>query len=174
MAARYEFVPLTAEHRALVLRWLAEPHIAEYWNDGEAPERRFARYLAEPKVERYICRIDGRDAGFIQGYRANDYPPPDGVRWNSETWGTDLYLGEPDLIGHGHGIGMLNAFVELLRRRGATRILIDPEPRNLRAIHVYERVGFRRIGVFTEAANPALFLEFDLPSRVLRNPGNRT
>ena len=34
--------------------------------------------------------------------------------------------------------------------RGHHRIVIDPNAANARAIHVYEKVGFRRVGVLRE------------------------
>lgn len=164
-ASKYEFVPLNDSHRELMLRWLALPHVREYWNGFEAPEERLERYLAESKVERYVCRIDGRDAGFIQTYLASDYPPPRGIEWDASTWRIDLFIGEPELLGRGHGGGMLKSFIEILWRRGATRILIDPEPRNKRAIRVYERVGFKRIGVYDEGPSALLFMELNRPAK---------
>jgi aminoglycoside 6'-N-acetyltransferase len=163
MTSAYDFIPLTEAHRAPLLRWLAEPHVAEWWNDDETPEQRFVRYLSEPNVERFIWRVDGRDAGLIQTYCATDYPPPVGIAWNATTWRIDLFLGLPSLLGRGHGIGMLRAFIDLLWRRGAARVLIDPDPLNARAIHVYQRAGFCQVGVFTDSDGPALFMELDRP-----------
>jgi RimJ/RimL family protein N-acetyltransferase len=52
----------------------------------------------------------------------------------------------PDLTGHGLGAAFTAAAIQLARGRGAERITLAVAAFNLRAIAVYERVGFVETG----------------------------
>ena len=62
-----------------------------------------------------------------------------------------------DIVMHpdAHGRGLGPEAIRLLARhlfddRGHHRLVIDPNAANARAIHVYEKVGFRRVGVLRQ------------------------
>jgi aminoglycoside 6'-N-acetyltransferase len=48
------------------------------------------------------------------------------------------------MIGCGHGSAFVRAFADRLLNSGTPRVVTDPDPVNTRAIHAYERAGFRR------------------------------
>ncbi|QAU36047.1 ribosomal-protein-alanine N-acetyltransferase [Janthinobacterium sp. 17J80-10] len=52
-----------------------------------------------------------------------------------------------DLQGHGLGRMLLDRVSTLARANGMTSILLEVRPSNLRALSVYERYGFVRIGL---------------------------
>ena len=60
------------------------------------------------------------------------------------TRGIDLFIGEPSMIGRGHGPALIRRFVDDRLQSGALRIVTDPDPANHRAIRAYEKAGFRR------------------------------
>jgi ribosomal-protein-alanine N-acetyltransferase len=53
----------------------------------------------------------------------------------------------PARQGRGHGRAMLDALVPLARESGATSIWLEVRPSNLTALALYERYGFRRVGL---------------------------
>ncbi|WP_416859558.1 GNAT family N-acetyltransferase [Mesorhizobium sp. M8A.F.Ca.ET.057.01.1.1] len=61
------------------------------------------------------------------------------------TLGIDLSIGRPELVGIGHGSAIVRQFVEDLFEEGVPRVIIDPDPANIRAIRAYEKAGFRAI-----------------------------
>ena len=65
-------------------------------------------------------------------------PQPAGTR------GIDQFIGEPDMIGRGHGSAFIRAFVDRLLAAGTPRVVTDPDPANTRAIRAYEKAGFRK------------------------------
>ena len=143
---RYVFRPVTEKDFPLLARWLAEPHVAEWW---DAPEKELAEirdHMDSVSVEPLIVELAGKPIAYLQSYDphlADDHP------YNDQPFGTlgvDLTIGVPDLLGIGHGSAMLLQFVEDLFEEGTPRVIIDPDPRNLRAIRAYQKAGFAPIG----------------------------
>src|ERR1700752_1733522 len=128
--AYYEFARIAPHHIPLMFQWLQEPHVRQWWDDGERAQESVARHYLEVErgVDRYVFTIDGRDARYIQAYC--DQPPAAHLPWDDRSWGVDMFIVEPALIGRGHGIGVLKAFIDRLWQRGASRLLIDPHPDN--------------------------------------------
>jgi len=64
--------------------------------------------------------------------------------------GVDLSIGDEASLSKGYGSLALRAFVRMLREQGHDTIIIDPDPRNLRAVRAYEKAGFLPVGVMRE------------------------
>jgi aminoglycoside 6'-N-acetyltransferase len=93
-----------------------------------------------------MLRFDGLEYG----------PQPRGTR------GIDLFIGEPGMIGLGHGSALIRHFVDDLLRNGSPRMVTDPSPANARAIRAYEKGGFERNRVVDTPDGLALLM--------IRNP----
>ncbi len=65
----------------------------------------------------------------------------------------DLLIGEESFLGKGLASQMIQEFLSdnLLQ---VSTVLIDPESANFKAIHVYEKVGFKKIEEFIPKFNP--------------------
>ncbi len=78
--------------------------------------------------------------------------PHDPVAWADNgfgaqprgTRGIDQFIGEPDMIGRGHGSAFIRVFIDGLLEAGTPRIVTDPDPQNARAISAYENAGFHK------------------------------
>ena len=55
----------------------------------------------------------------------------------------DAFLGDPRMIGQGHGSAFLRLLAERLTAEGAPLVVIDPDVENLRARRACEKAGFR-------------------------------
>jgi aminoglycoside 6'-N-acetyltransferase len=158
--ARYAFREMTADDLPMIKRWLAEPHVREWWGDPVEQYALVCGDLDEPAMDRYIVSSDGRDFGYLQCY--------DLTAWNSGfgeqprgTRGIDLFIGEADMIAHGHGSAMIRAFVDERLQRGAPRVVTDPDPNNLRARRAYENAGFAPAGMVDTPDGPSLLMVRD-------------
>lgn len=60
--------------------------------------------------------------------------------------GIDQYIGDPAMIGCGHGTGFLRQRMHELFAGGVCVIATDPHPGNARAIAVYKKLGFQVVG----------------------------
>jgi aminoglycoside 6'-N-acetyltransferase len=157
----YDFRPVTMTDMPLLTRWFAEPHVAQWWDDAEHGTDEIAAAMQEPWTEPFIVLCDRRPIGYQQCYDPHaeaDHPyrdQPLGTR------GIDQFIGEPDMLGSGHGSAFVRTFVARLFDAGAPRVVTDPDPRNARAIRAYEKAGFRPAGRRTTLFGEALFMTFD-------------
>jgi aminoglycoside 6'-N-acetyltransferase len=62
----------------------------------------------------------------------------------------DAFVGEPDMLGRGHGSVFLRLLASILIGEGAPLVAIDPDAENLRAQHAFARAGFAE-DAFVEA-----------------------
>ena len=118
---RIAFRRVTRRDFPLLARWLAEPHVARWWNHEVTPqavERDFGQSVdgAEPS-EDHLVLLDGRAVGLIQCCRYADYPEyldelSSVVEVPEGAVSIDYLLGDPSLIGRGIGAAMVCAFVE--------------------------------------------------------------
>jgi RimJ/RimL family protein N-acetyltransferase len=103
--------------------------------------------VTDATVRAYVAHHAGVPIGFIQSYVAA--AAGDGW-WPDETdpgvVGIDQFLADPTRLGQGLGSAMVRAFVDVLFEDPAvTRIQLDPDPTNARAIRSYEKAGFRAV-----------------------------
>ena len=160
MAPDYLFRPMTPGDLPLVRRWLALPHVREWWGDAEQQYSLVSGDLDEPAMDQYIFSTAGNPFAYLQCY--------DLTAWNSDfgphppgTRGIDLFIGEPDMIERGHGSALVRCFVDERLQQGAPRIVTDPDPANRRAIRAYEKAGFEKSRIVDAPDGPALLMARD-------------
>jgi len=157
MAPDCVFRPLTAADLPLIRRWLALPHVREWWGDPHEQYALVSGDLDEPAMDQYIFSTAGDSLGYIQCYDLTGWntgfgPQPPGTR------GIDLFIGEPNRIGRGHGSALIRGFVDNLLQKGAPRVVTDPDPANSRALRAYEKAGFEKDRMVETPDGPALLM----------------
>lgn len=142
------------EDYALVAHWLSDPRVLRWYEGrdqafsiGDVMEKFAPRAMADEDVRPCIIHVAGKPAGYIQYYPvtdAADYELDDAAG----AWAFDLFLGEPALWGSGAGTRTLRAMARhVFENEGARIAVIDPRVANHRAVHSYEKAGFRRAKV---------------------------
>jgi aminoglycoside 6'-N-acetyltransferase len=140
----------------LFVRWRNEPHVAEWWNTDEDPvpmslDHATAEYGADADawVTRCMISVADRAVGFVQFYpwseeadeaREMGVPDPD------TSYGLDIFIGEPDMIGRGVGatvVALVGAHV--FEAEGARSVALLTPVGNDRAHRAYEKAGFRKV-----------------------------
>jgi aminoglycoside 6'-N-acetyltransferase len=113
----------------------------EQWWPGEDREK-LAREHVEPEDEDvtvYAVVVDGAVMGLIQSWEETE---PE-----YRHAGIDIAL-HPDIHEQGLGTDAVRTLARhLFDDEGHHRVTIDPAAHNARAIHCYERVGFRPVGI---------------------------
>ena len=140
----YEFRLMSASDLPLVRRWLNNPHVAQWWGDADEQFALVREDLDHPAMDQFIVTMDDRRFGYLQCYNPTTWPVPSFGTQPSGTRGVDQFIGEPDMVGRGHGSAFIRAFIGHLIASGAPRVLTDPDPANQRAIRAYEKAGFHK------------------------------
>lgn len=161
------FTPVTAADLPLIEGWMAQPHWREWWSDDLAVELGYIRDMIAGRdgTRPFLFHSDGRLAGYIQVWKIADArvePWVTDASWVLElpddTVGIDLSIGPAELLSQGLGSAAAAAMVALLRAEGHQTIIIDPDPKNLRAIRAYHKAGFRPIPEFEGRTSDCLLM----------------
>ena len=136
----YTFRPVMRGDLPLLRRWRARPHVVEYWGAADAEDAE--ETLADARVAMWIVEHSGRPFAYAQDYSPHDWPDHPFAHLPPGARGIDQYIGEPDMIGRGHGSAFVRAHCDRLFAAGAPAIGTDPHPDNARAIRAYEKAGF--------------------------------
>jgi aminoglycoside 6'-N-acetyltransferase len=160
MASVYIFRPMIAADLPLIQRWLALPHVREWWGDPEKQYALVSADLTEPNMHQFIFSSAGGPFGYLQCYDLTDWNTGLGPQPNC-TRGIDLFIGDPNMIGRGHGTALIRCFVDDLLAKGLPRVVTDPDPANARAIRAYEKAGFEKHCEVKTPDGPALLMVRD-------------
>jgi aminoglycoside 6'-N-acetyltransferase len=136
-----------------MVRWRNEPHVREWWDPDEPPlsleeaEREYGPQT-QPDSALTACVIehDGHPVGYVQFYpwlaedtTALDIPP-----FDDQTWGLDIFVGEPELVGRDIGSRSVDLVCRYLYgNRGASAVALVAAKANRRALRAYEKAGFQ-------------------------------
>lgn len=150
---RFNFKHVEVKDRPLVHKWLEEPHIAE-WIHGIGLQNTLNG------LEKFFQ--GNADTTYWIGYD-NDTPfaflitSPEG----NDATTLDLFICNLNYLGKGMAVSMIQDFL-ISQFPNMTRVLIDPEATNQRAIHVYQKVGFKIIGEFIASWHPVPHYQMEL------------
>ena len=133
------FRPLAEKDAGLLLIWMSSPHVQPFWTeDGSTPEDEVEEALnliGSDEGAAFIIELNKRPIGYIRSYECGRDQP-------TGAQGVDLFIGDVSLTGEGLGPQILRQFGDILLAKGATRLVIDPDSSNDRAISAYRKAGF--------------------------------
>lgn len=163
------FEPVRDDHLPMLFEWLSRPHMREWWGDPEK-ELGLIRDMVEGRdtTRPFIFLVDGEPTGYIQYWFVGDHQDPPWTEeepWlkelPSDAIGIDLSIGDADKLSEGIGSSVLRRFVQTLLEQGYRRIIIDPDPENVRAVRAYKKAGFTPVREYAGAGGKTLLMKFD-------------
>ena len=161
------FTPVAPEHYLLLRTWLARPHMREWWGEPET-ELGYIRDMVEGRdsTRPFLIVAAGMPIGYIQYWFIGHHQNAEWLKENpwlaelpGDAIGVDLSIGEPERLSLGLGSAALRAFVAMLRADGHRTIVIDPDPRNVRAVNAYAKAGFRPVPALAGKSGDALIMQ---------------
>jgi len=118
------------------------PEVTRWWPTPDADELRDLVENRDPDADVWLIDVEGRVVGLIQAYEEHDPM--------YRHAGIDIVL-HPNAHGRVLGPEAIRVLARhLFEDRGHHRLVIDPNAANARAIHVYEKLGFRTVGILRE------------------------
>jgi aminoglycoside 6'-N-acetyltransferase len=157
MTPDYVFRPMSLGDLPMIRRWLETPEVVCWWGDPDEQYALVSGDLDHPDMDQFIVAFDGHPFGYIQCYPLSTWNQGFGSQ-PPNTRGIDQFIGEPEMIGRGHGSGFIRQFVENLLGSGIPRIVTDPDPDNRRAVRAYAKAGFQSDRVVDTPDGPALLM----------------
>lgn len=144
---------MKASDFGLMAKWLSDPKVYEFihgkpknlaWvNKKYAP-----RIAKKEKINSCIIEYQNHPIGYIQYFDIKPYEADYEMENTNDIWAIDLWIGEPNFWDKGIGSKALKLIVDhIFKDKKAKKIIIDPHVDNLRAIHVYEKVGFKKVKI---------------------------
>lgn len=144
----------------LLRRWLATPEVVRWWGDPGEQAALLAEDLDEPSMVMRLVAFEGRPFAYAQDYPVHAWPQPHFAHLPAGSRAIDTFIGEPEMIGRGHGAAYLRLLAERLVRADAPAVAIDPDADNIRARLAYAKAGFRGSTVVETGAGPAVLMIF--------------
>ena len=138
----YEFKPLNETDLPLMKKWLAAPHLREWWGEPGRQYELIKTDLRDDDIDMRLVQYKGTLIGYIQDYDPGDWPDIHFANLPAGTRATDQFIGEPEMLEKGHGSAFLRARAEALIAAGAAMVVTDPDAANSRAIAAYRKAGF--------------------------------
>jgi aminoglycoside 6'-N-acetyltransferase len=157
----YTFRPAALLDLPLLQHWLRTPEVVRWWGNAEEQAVLLREDMDEPRMVMRIVSFEGRPFASAQDYAVHAWPQPHFAHLPPGSRAIDSFIGEPDMIGRGHGSAYLKLLAERLRAEGAPVVTIDPDVDNLRARRAYEKAGFRGNTVVESGEGPAILMIFD-------------
>jgi aminoglycoside 6'-N-acetyltransferase len=113
--------------------------------------------LEHPDMDQFIVALGGHPFGYIQCYALSTWNQGFGPQ-PPRTRGIDQFIGDPEMIGRGHGSRFIRQFADTLLKSGIPRIVTDPDPDNGRAVRAYAKAGFQSDRMVDTPDGPALLM----------------
>jgi RimJ/RimL family protein N-acetyltransferase len=153
------FSPLEGKFKSIVLSWFKKSHVqAFYYGDGLQSTLN--------NIELYLKGINHNDIYSFDHWVAFYQKKPFGFLMtspiekdqeyaikNASTITLDLLIGEEAFLGKGLAVEMIQSFI-LDKFSNTDYFLMDPSASNTKAIHIYEKVGFKKIADFIPTYDP--------------------
>ncbi|CAM3586659.1 GNAT family N-acetyltransferase [Marinicrinis lubricantis] len=143
---------LTEEDAPTLVKWLSDKRVLKYYEGRDRPHdlKRVLEHYFEQTSEVTPCIVQYKsvDIGYIQFYpilveELQIYGYSD---FTESIYGMDQFIGEVDYWNRGIGTKLIQSMVTyLLEHEQADKIVMDPQAWNQRALHVYEKCGFRKV-----------------------------
>lgn len=152
--ARFSFKPALASQKSLIHTWLAQDYIRE-WIHGVGLQNTvngLERFFAGTSSTTYWIGYDNAvPFAFL-------ITAPKG----SDATTLDVFICDPTYVGKGLAVPMIREFL-VTHFPHMKKVLIDPEATNARAIHVYQKVGFKIVKEFIASWHPVPHYLMELP-----------
>ena len=167
--ARFNFKPAIEPQRALIHAWLQQDYVSQ-WIHGQGLQNtlngleRFFQYQAagrdlgrECEITQHWIGYEG-DTPFVYLLTSNIFENEESeyVKYRQSDGPAitvDIFMGDAHYLGKGLASQVIREFLSA-QFSDVVEVFIDPEQSNVRAIHVYQKTGFRIVGEFLAPWHP--------------------
>ncbi|WP_347549979.1 GNAT family N-acetyltransferase [Pseudalkalibacillus hwajinpoensis] len=128
-----------------LLKWLTNDVVLAFYEGRDRSytlEKVREGFYNDDNETRCLIFYNEKPIGYVQFYVMSDL---NGMTFPARTYGMDQFIGEPEYWNKGLGTRLVQMVVNyLVNKLGSYLIVMDPQHWNKRAIHCYEKVGFKQ------------------------------
>jgi len=146
MSNQYSFRLVCKDDLPLLSTWLKEPLVASWFTDSDYIDD-LAESLEDNRIRMQLVLHADTPIAYVQDYDIHAWEDHHLAYLPKGSRGIDTFIGAEKWIGVGHGANYLSLLAEQLFLAGVPALGIDPDPQNLRARRVYQKIGFEENGV---------------------------
>ncbi|AOC57226.1 MULTISPECIES: GNAT family N-acetyltransferase [Bacillus] len=134
----------------LVHKWMQEEYVHPFWHLNipfPAFEKHFYQAIHDPHQTLYLGTIDGTPMSYFEAYNVKGDVIESYYQPSPHDQGIHLLIGEPDYVGKGFAAPLLQAMTafQFEQNKRTEKIVAEPDIRNEKMIHVFEKCGFERV-----------------------------
>lgn len=133
-------------HLKTIHKWMNEPHVIPFWQlNGPVPkfEKHLEKALADRHQTLYMGLVDGFPMSYWESYWTIDDVVGKHYTPHHADQGVHLLIGETDFLGKGYSSVLLQAMTDFQFQHPQTeKIISEPDIRNDKMIHVFQKCGF--------------------------------
>ena len=166
-AGLFELEPLRpVRDLPLLHTWMNDPEVASYW-DLAGPREVLDKHIAEQLESRhstpFLGRLDGVAMSYWEVYRADLDPLAQHYQARSHDTGIHVLIGSAAHRGRGLGSTLIGAVTQwaLARSFWTSRVVAEPDIRNIRSIRAFRNAGFQPVGVLELSDKQAMLMVYD-------------
>ena len=159
-----KFFRVERKYKEIILKWFEEDHVKEfYYGDGlQCTINNLELYCqginnnGKYCFDHWIAFLGDDPFGFLMTSPLEGTSNPDNAKWyiaGKQTFTLDLLIGPKQFLGKGLASRMIQEFI-LDKFSHADYFIIDPAKSNPKAIHVYEKAGFKIVDEFDSTPDP--------------------
>lgn len=130
----------------LIHNWMNQPHVVPFWNLAlslEEMRQHLEKAIADTHQTLYIGMLNGIPMSYWESYWTADDIVARHYTADPTDQGIHLLIGEPEFLGKGYALPLLRAMTHFQFQNVETqKIVAEPDIRNYKMIHVFERCGF--------------------------------
>jgi aminoglycoside 6'-N-acetyltransferase len=156
----YRFRSMTDADLPTMERWLKMPEVVRWWGDPAEQLALLKEDLEEPLMRQWVVEHRERPFAYVQAYEAHSWPQVHLQRLPGGAQVLDAFVGEPDMVGCGHGSAVMRLLASILIREGSPLVAIDPNVENLRARRAFARAGFAEDAIVQAEQGPVALMVF--------------
>lgn len=163
---KFSFEKANPNTHTLIQEWLHRPHVQPYfYGIGLQNTLKNVALFVEGKTNNglysfthWVGYAEDEPFAFLMTspitgpHDAND-PYNEWYDPETPTITLDLLIGEPTYLGKGLSAPMIRSFLDQ-HAGDVKRVIIDPAQDNPRAVHVYEKAGFKKVKAFKPSFDP--------------------
>lgn len=109
-AMPYRFRPFTHNDLGRAASWLRTPEVVQWWGDPAEQLALLTENLEAPLMRQYVIEHVQRPFAYVQAYPAHAWPAPHLAHLPEGSEAVDAFVGEPDMLGAGHGGRFMRQF----------------------------------------------------------------